>query len=618
MKKRFTLFGLFILFGSLMLQAAPVSRSQALEIAKKILAAQPGTKAAADIQFIWDGEDIATKSAGQPAFYVFTRTGGGFVIIAGDDNVQPVLALSDRNEFQVAGMPENVKWWMERMKAYVHATKTQAPAIRDQWSAFIATKDGAVITDVVSDKVEHLTPEWNQTDTLQGRLIYNALCPMDKDQKERHSVTGCVATAICEVLTTMSGLYAAMPASASNGPVQPYMAASGFASAADNAPYPLGETYNWTELRKLKTRADINQAITDGKEEVVANLNQLMADMGAIMHSWYSVEETESTTEEAPDTLMKYMGISQSAYHDFADRYSHPRWEAKLKAELDVRPIVYSGRSPKGGHAFVFDGYGKYQGGDVFHVNFGWGGKCNGYYYEYNLDTGSGYDFSSNCAACFNFYPDPSSKQKISYLQEGLTYTSDPPTKKGDPFSIQFVLSAKETDIGKFKIVAEDRNGNPKQVLYLQDFSKDPFVMSWYAFDDDPLIINYNIAFGDRIVCYYTENLEGDDVWKKVVAAPKAEECLEELALMPAAFIKTAASYKQNDWFELALMNTARLYDSSKWKITAPDGTVSHLSHSDSDFKLTQTGTYQIAVTLSYKMNGETVEETIVTYIDVK
>ena len=210
MKRILTLLCTAFLFGTFVLQAAPVTRSQALDVAKKVFAVQPATKAAGDVIFIWDGEYVATKSI-QPAFYVFGRDGGGFVIVAGDDNVQPILALSDSNEFRVDGMPSNVKWWMERMKAWVRSATTQSQSVRDQWAKFTSTKAGAAITGEVTDKVEHLTPEWDQTDTLQGRLIYNSLCPMDKAQPTRRCITGCVATAISEVLTTMSGLYAAMP-----------------------------------------------------------------------------------------------------------------------------------------------------------------------------------------------------------------------------------------------------------------------------------------------------------------------------------------------------------------------------------------------------------------------
>ena len=80
MKRIITIILAVILFGGLSLQAAPVSKSRAMDIAKKIFASQTATKAVGDVKFIWDGEDIATKSTLDPAFYVFTRDNGGFEI----------------------------------------------------------------------------------------------------------------------------------------------------------------------------------------------------------------------------------------------------------------------------------------------------------------------------------------------------------------------------------------------------------------------------------------------------------------------------------------------------------------------------------------------------------
>ena len=94
MKARvFTFLLVLLIFGG-SLSAAPVSSSRALDIAIKIFAAQPATKAVGgSLRIVWDGEDVATKAAVQPAFYVVARDGGGFVIVAGDDNVRPILAM---------------------------------------------------------------------------------------------------------------------------------------------------------------------------------------------------------------------------------------------------------------------------------------------------------------------------------------------------------------------------------------------------------------------------------------------------------------------------------------------------------------------------------------------
>ena len=630
MKRLIALCALVVLSGSVALQAAPVSKSRALDVAQKFFAAQPATKAAGDVKLIWDGEDIATKATAQPAFYVFGRDGGGFVIVAGDDNVKPILALSDHNEFRVEGMPANVRWWMERMKAYVRSATAQAPDARDQWAAFAATKAGGQITGLVTGAVRHVTPEWNQCDTIQGRLVFNSLCPMDKNQPTRHCITGCVATAISEVLTTMSGIYAEMPLQSLVASVQPYdeWMTDNYVAATGGVPYQLKTKYQWSELRKLMTRDDIDEAIRDGKEKVVKNLDSLMADMGAIMHAMYTVNETSAITAEAPDSLMKYMGFSKSAYYDHAAYYSDSEWREKLKAELKDRPIVYTGQSNAGGHAFVFDGYAKYEGNDVFYVNFGWGGFCNGYFYEYNLDANGNpaFNFSDNCAATFSFYPDPTSKYPIilKISDEGLQYQDNPPEKMGDLLKIFIdgIINRGKTDYeGKIKMVAEDKNGKEKQILFEYSFDWNPLKPSYGTFFDfdetDDLRINYNFSFGDRIVFYYTTNDPGDpDEWTLMECEIDDGGTITALPLMPAPFINTAASYKKGDWFTLKLKNVAHSYSNTSWAITQPDGTMLYKTMRDREIQLTQTGTYRIEALVCYQHFD--VAEHVVAYIEVE
>ena len=324
--------------------------------------------------------------------------------------------------------------------------------------------------------------------------------------------------------------------------------------------------------------------------------------------------------------MIKYMGIYKGAYFEKAANYTHTQWREKLKAELSKHPIVYSGRTvafpdaPSGyGHSFVFDGYGKYAGEDVFHVNFGWSGNCSGYYYETSLDPygRSDYNFSYECGATFNFYPDPSSEAtfKMTLADEGFEYDADPPTKAGDllQFSMAFLKNdGPEAYYGAAKLVAEHKDGTPIKVLYTEDYSDDPITPNggavWFNVDEP---IDFDVTFGDRVVCYYSIGTE----WIRLEAFPKNGAILDELPLMPVAFIQTADSYKVNDWFEFAVMNIARRYDDAVWTITRPDGTVvGDMYMSDRDFKLTQAGVYKIEVSLPYNYDGN---EVIVTYIEV-
>ena len=55
-----------------------------------------------------------------PAFYIFNRAGGGFVIIAGDDACRPVLGYSyDFNFGETADMPENLQEWLADLEEQI-------------------------------------------------------------------------------------------------------------------------------------------------------------------------------------------------------------------------------------------------------------------------------------------------------------------------------------------------------------------------------------------------------------------------------------------------------------------------------------------------------------------
>lgn len=614
------------LFGGFTLQAAPVNPGRALDIARKIFAAQPVTKASTgEVKILWDGEDIATKAA-QPAFYVITREGGGFVIIAGDDNVQPVLALSEREEFSIEDMPDNVKWWMDRMKAYVRSVREQSQTVRDQWSKYTGTKAGAGITGTVENPVEHLTPAWSQGDK-QG--VFQAKCPV-YDDEGHHCIVGCVALSLGEILTTMSGIYPEMPAAAT-GSVDPYTVGTNYFSAAPTDPYVLGTTYQWADLRELTTVAKAQAA----SDEVRENLAQLLADLGAIMTSSYSAKNTSAHTNYAPARMAKYFGFNKTAEYISAEDYSDHQWEEILKSELYKHPVMYTGRTepndqyPKGryGHAFVFDGYGTFEGSNVFHVNFGWSGYCNGYYCETNLDSDGDpeYNYSWRCAAIVDFYPNPSSTYAnlirmdgtgMQYVYEGNAVSTF--AEGGGSFSVNgWIWNTGKADFeGDILIALVDKNDNIKEELILKDNVQWGLNGGWNEFSTNELTFTKKLELGDAVAFFYTTD-ETKTSWAPVQGVGPASNVVTKLPVLPMIFIKTKDSYAQDDWFELALMNHAIPYAGTIWTITDPDGTTFTKSQKDIEFQLTKKGFYKLVAAVA-PAAGEPVVETVVAYIEVK
>ena len=72
-------------------------------------------------------------------FYIFaTENNDGFVIIAGDDRVVPILGYSNTNGFSVDSMPENLKWWLDgyvrQIEYAIENNIESSDEIKQQWA----------------------------------------------------------------------------------------------------------------------------------------------------------------------------------------------------------------------------------------------------------------------------------------------------------------------------------------------------------------------------------------------------------------------------------------------------------------------------------------------------
>lgn len=609
------------------LNAGPVSPGRALEIGKRLLEGPSTRGGEARVSIIWDGE--TTPSAQTPAFYVIGRDGGGFVILSADDNARPVLGISEHGRFETKDMPENVRWWMERMKAYVRKQVVPDEKAASQWASLSPTRADGHITGTVTVRKEFQTPEWNQGNTDSyyfGQQVFNKYCPQSSGGL---TVTGCVATAMAELLTTLSGLYPDDMPAKGQGTVGGYSAGSNYVAPPA---YELTTTYDWAGLRTLTGTAAIRKAIEEGKTALLDNLGHLLADCGAIAQAVYSVNGTSAGSgSNVVRGFAEHLYTSKTAHTESESLYTPTQWKRMLKEELEKHPLLYSGQSPSmGGHAFLFDGYGLFEGDDVFHVNFGWSGACNGYYFYDNLDTGDGFIYSDHgMTAIFDFYPDARQSttypKKIKYipftLSDGSAYNGI--TAQGDVLPDQSVViqvggvqnAGSEDFTGEFRIWREDKDGNKiGDSLYARSYQNNPLRPNYYSYAWFSRWFS-DISWGDKLVGYYSTDSD-NTVWERIIA-PTDGTIVEEMPLVPAAFIRTESSYAVGDSFLLRIMNYSQPYAGTVWTITTPDGGTVTLRQAEGEFTLTQPGKYKIVAAIAPK-NDEAVVEKVVTYITVR
>jgi len=114
---------------------------------------------------------------------------------------------------------------------------------------------------------------------------------------------------------------------------------------------------------------------------------ELMAHAAISVNSQFFYNGTGAYDNDARDALVEYFNYDENAQFLWRTSYQGD-WNALLKSELDAgRPVIYGGvdQSNMAGHTFIFDGYQD----DFFHVNWGWGGQYNGYFYLDTLDPAS-------------------------------------------------------------------------------------------------------------------------------------------------------------------------------------------------------------------------------------
>ncbi len=301
------------------------------------------------------------------AYYVFNADKGGFVIVAGDDRAPAILGYSDQGRFDDATLPENMQAWLQGYADQMEWLGNHPEA---------ATRQGDA-TPVKQPIAPMLTTEWNQG------APYNAMCPVFDEQR---CVTGCLATALAQVVAyhgkrtgLPKGLTADIPSYETTDNVYKF--------TVDGVP-AASVTFDWANMID-----SYSGEYTDTQSDAVA---QLMLCCGVGNRENYRPTSTSGWLDRVPNELKSYFGYDEGTrWLARENNYTLHEWNELVYSELVAnRPVLYGGQSSGGGHAFVIDGY---DGNELFHVNWGWGGNSNGYFLLsiLNPDDNSGIGASS-------------------------------------------------------------------------------------------------------------------------------------------------------------------------------------------------------------------------------
>ena len=351
---------ILLAFVASVLQAAQVNKNDALQKAERFVAGrQAAARGAA-------GQTMSLQTAlDNPYFYVFNiGTDGGFVIVSGDDRTPEILGYSDAGRFDAQNIPTNMRAFLQGYADEIaHMPETATAASRGVGQKRAAARSS--ISPLVTTRWNQRAPYYNSTPTISGN----------------HAVTGCVATAMAQLMNYHKY------------PTAPTTDIPGYTPTGDNAGPSVSTlsstTFTWDLMHNEYDKNDVSSA--------AAEVAKLMKYCGASVEMNYGASSSGAVTSKIVYALTHYFDYDAGAKYVERTSYGYADWIDLIYNELAAgRPMVFGGQSTGGGHAFVCDGYDT---DDFFHINWGWGGLSDGYFRLANLapDTqGTGGSSSSD------------------------------------------------------------------------------------------------------------------------------------------------------------------------------------------------------------------------------
>lgn len=224
---------------------------------------------------------------------------------------------------------------------------------------------------------------------------YNNNCPILAGEQNRRSVTGCVATAMAQVMR-----YYQFPAC---GEGEATYTGSNGAATFRFSEHP----FDWNNILEDYE----SQRYTSAQASAVANL---MLACGASINMQYSADGSGSYCDRALTALKNHFSYSSEIRHvsvtgiDTEDRLLND-WQYTMMENLDKGwPIIFAGTAKSGGHCFIVDGYTVDADDNTwFHINWGWGGHGDNWCLITNFSSDPADNYTSyDCRMVYNIHPD--------------------------------------------------------------------------------------------------------------------------------------------------------------------------------------------------------------------
>src|SRR3989339_1427286 len=341
----------FLLFAAVPVQAASDQETVALNFLKFL-----GSDKKITSEVIVERNVLDPALAPVPVAHLFKLEGGGYILVSTDRSISPVKAYSLAGDF--AALPEPYrKALLDELELRVRvalsgagraaqaAGSTETEARWDFLLGFAATRQPLA---VYTPGTYLLSAHWEQG------YPYNKFLPASQGQ---NVLAGCVNVAVGQIMR-----YHKHPASATG--------VLSYTWNDQTLKTILYRSYDWDNMPD-KLDGTIPEYQTD---EVAL----LLRDLGIANRTNFGL--TDSSASFSPENLVENFGYSTSlATMDNSDPTKYESvFLATLKGEIDAaRPLLLG--LPN--HMVVIDGYSANESGRKAHLNMGWGGSVDDFYF---------------------------------------------------------------------------------------------------------------------------------------------------------------------------------------------------------------------------------------------
>lgn len=331
-------------------------------------------------------------------YYVFNGSDSkGFIIVSGDERMPDVVGYCASGKYDEENLPDNLVEFLAAYEETLAAVEDGDEAATARVAEAAAYRKSATITAVSP----LITTQWNQ-----GKPFNNS-CPVISGSS---TVTGCVATAMAQIMN-----YYEWPETLSVGlPAYTYKLNGSPITIDSIAP---GTVYDWDNMLD-----SYDGSYTDEQAEAVATLMYHVGVANNMLYTWSASAASTPFSE-----FYEYFGYDEDLLQRlYASSYNLEDWNSILQKEVELgRPIFYTGTSENVGHAFVCDGVDSE---GLYHINWGWGGYCDGYYditilnpTKGGIGSGSGTDgYTRNCTAIVGIYPDNGKDDTYTHAEPAI------------------------------------------------------------------------------------------------------------------------------------------------------------------------------------------------------